>query len=96
MAKILRPVKSQREPMSGTALEVLHILEPVLGRIIASAVLKYACKIIQADVAALAPRHLDDLIAPIERSLTAYDRMDQVGGALRKLADRYRAGGGSA
>ena len=95
MAKILRPVTPQREPMSGTALEVLHVLEPVLGRIIAMAVLKYACKIIEADVAKLTPRNLIDLIPPIERSLTAYDRLDKVEGALRALAERSQSGGGA-
>ncbi|MFH1808875.1 MAG: hypothetical protein ABIJ09_09020 [Pseudomonadota bacterium] len=90
MANTVRSVRPQLEALSPTALDVLRVLEPVLGRIIAVAVIKYASHAIQLDPLHLQPEHVEHLVPHIERSLVQYDRLGEVGDALRRLAATSR------
>ncbi len=87
MAKTVRPVRPRLEAMSPLALDVLHLLEPVLGRIIATAVLRYACDQVEADPASLSREQLTSLIEPLERSMAHYDRVADLSAGLRDLAE---------
>lgn len=90
MVKTVRSIRPQLEALSPTALDVLRVLEPVLGRIIAIAVIKYACHATQTDPGQLEASSLGQLLPHLERSLAQYDRLTEVGDALRRLQDPAR------
>jgi len=72
--------------MSPAALELLHVLEPVVGRIIGVSILKYACSKAQLDFAALVHDQISELIPHIESSLIVYDRSAELAVVLKQLA----------
>ena len=86
MSKQVRQVQPQLESLSFPALEVLHVLEPAVGRIIGTAVLKFACAKASIDPAVMEYRDIPRLIGPIEQSLVLYERSAQISEVLRKLA----------
>jgi len=86
MPKRIRPIRPQLEPFSHVALKVLHVLEPVVGRIIGTAVIKFACEKAMIDPEQLQPAQVGLLIAHIKTSLAFYDRSEEVEGALQQLA----------
>ena len=86
MAKQVRQVQPQLEALSFPALEVLHVLEPIVGRIIGTAVLKFACGKAGVDPATVQYKDISLLIDPIEQSLALYERSGQIGAVLRQLA----------
>jgi len=86
MPKSIRQIRPQLEPLSTAALGVLHVLEPVVGRIIGTAVLKYACGKAAIDPATLQRTQIPLIIEHIQTSLTFYDRSVEVSEALRSLA----------
>jgi hypothetical protein len=90
MVKTVRSIRPQLEALSPAALDVLRVLEPVLGRIIAIAVIKYACNAVQRDPGQLDAASLNLLLPHLERSLAQYDRLAEVGDALRRLLGSAR------
>jgi len=93
MPKQIRQIRPQLEPLSTAALQVLHVLEPVVGRIIGTAVLKYACGKMELDPVSLESNQIPLLIEHIKTSLTFYDRTTEVADTLASLASGEGGGG---
>ncbi|MBN2359877.1 MAG: hypothetical protein JXR83_10520 [Deltaproteobacteria bacterium] len=72
---------------------MLHVLEPAVGRIIGTAVIKFACAKADVDPAAMQYSDIPSLIPSIERSLSLYERSTEIGDVLRRLSDVAGAGG---
>jgi len=87
MAKQVYQVQPKLEALSFPALEVLHALEPTVGRIIGTAVLKFVCAKANLDPANLEYRDIPNLIEPIEQSLALYEHATDIGVVLRQLAN---------
>lgn len=94
MPKTLRELRSQLEPLSWPALKVLHVLEPVVGRIIATAMLKHACEKSQLDPAQLEWSQIEMLLPVVADSLGIYDRSTEVIEELRGLTTTAQTPGG--
>jgi hypothetical protein len=86
MPKQIRQIRPQLEPLSAAALQVLHVLEPVVGRIIGTAVLKFACGKAGVDPDALRMEQIPLITEHIKTSLTFYDRSTEVADTLVGLA----------
>ena len=86
MAKQVRQVQPKLEALSYPALEVLHVLEPTVGRIIGTAVLKFACAKASIDPASLMYGDIPQLIPSIEQSLALYERSSEITEVLKRLA----------
>ena len=86
MVKQVRQIQPQLEALSFPALSVLHVLEPAVGRIIGTAVLKFACAKAGIDPATMEYHDIPSLIGPIEQSLVLYERSAKISEVLRQLA----------
>lgn len=93
MPTSLRQIRPRLEALSAASLEVLRTLEPVVGRIIGTAVLKHACSKAQIDPAQLAWSQIDLLIPAIATSLKFYDHAAELERVLHQLALTVREGG---